>query len=386
MKLDFPVLPGESRVDIAYTMPRSTPSDFDVKTFYKGNSTKLVAPVGVTMKAEGMKNLGPETPHKGYDLRHQMRRTVTVQVDGTGALSRGGDDQQSADSGGQSQLMQILPRLYQNADPAGGFAAAVLSVKWILLLAFGILGLGFTLLYRKVYVDDAIVLEGVWKYFGDYPAIRNVSFRLAQSQCLALIGRNGAGKTTLLRMLGGFSRPAQGVVRISGGSPRETTTRRSIGIIGHGISVYDELSAMENLRLFGRMYGLTDPESRAEGLLDRVGLGRVKDGLVREFSRGMRQRLAIARAFIHDPSVLLLDEPFTSLDDRAIAVLQSLLAEASERGASIVMSTHQLREAMELATQVILLERGQLVFSGPRTEEMIADPGWVYTHYGNKGA
>src|SRR5579871_1878885 len=232
---------------------------------------------------------------------------------------------------------------------------------------------------------DAIVLEDVWKYFGDYPAIRNVSFRLGRSECLALIGRNGAGKTTLLRMLGGFSRPAQGNVQISGGSPRDPATRRAIGIIGHGISVYDELSAMENLRLFGKIYGLPDAEARAHKSLERVGLGRVKDGLVREFSRGMRQRLAISRAFIHEPSVLLLDEPFTSLDDKAIAVLQSLLAEAAERGASIVMSTHQLREAMELATQVVLLERGQLVFEGPRTEEMIADPGWVYAHYGDKG-
>ena len=233
---------------------------------------------------------------------------------------------------------------------------------------------------------DAIVLEGVWKYFGDYPAIRNISYRLGQSECLALIGRNGAGKTTLLRMLGGFSRPARGEIKISGGSPRDTLTRRSIGIIGHGISVYDELSAMENLQLFGKMYGLESVNARAEQLLERVGLGRVKSGLVREFSRGMRQRLAIARAFIHEPSVLLLDEPFTSLDDRAIAVLQSLLAEANQRGASIVMSTHQLREAMELATQVVLLERGQMVFHGPRSDEMLSDPGWVYRHYGDQGA
>lgn len=231
---------------------------------------------------------------------------------------------------------------------------------------------------------DAINLEGVWKYFGDYPAIRNVTFRLSQGECLALIGRNGAGKTTLLRMLGGFSRPAEGTLHINGASPRESATRRAIGIIGHGISVYDELSAIENLRLFAKMYGLDNIDARANQLLDRVGLGRVRDGLCREFSRGMRQRLAIARAFIHEPTVLLLDEPFTSLDDRAIAVLQSLLAEAAQRGASIVMSTHQLREAMELATKVILLERGQLVFQGPRTQAMIEDPGWVYTHYGEK--
>ena len=234
-------------------------------------------------------------------------------------------------------------------------------------------------------MTDAIVLEGVWKYFGDYPAIRDVSFTLSRGSCLALIGRNGAGKTTLLRMLGGFSRPARGAVKIAGNSPRDAATRRAIGIIGHGISVYDELSAMENLRLFGKMYDVSQTEERASQLLERVGLGRVKSGLVREFSRGMRQRLAIARAFLHEPSVMLLDEPFTSLDDRAIAVLQSLLAEAAGRGASIVMSTHQLREAMELATHVVLLERGKLVFHGPRAEEMISDPGWIYAQYGEKG-
>src|SRR6202023_132451 len=134
------------------------------------------------------------------------------------------------------------------------------------------------------------------------------------------------------RMLGGFSRPAHGEIRICGGSPRDTATRRTIGIIGHGISVYDELSARENLWLFGKMYSLPDAVTRADKLLDRVGLGRVKDGLVREFSRGMRQRLAIARAFLHKPSVLLLDEPFTSLDDRAIPLLQSLVREAREAG------------------------------------------------------
>jgi hypothetical protein len=148
MKLDFPVLPGESRVDINYTMPFTSPGDFDVKTFYKGNSTKLVAPEGVTMKAEGLQNLGQE-PRTKATIYGIDSPAVTVQVAGTGALNRqaaeGGD---SGDSG-QNTLMQVLPRLYQSADPSGGFATAVLSVKWILLLAFGILGIGFVLLYRK---------------------------------------------------------------------------------------------------------------------------------------------------------------------------------------------------------------------------------------------
>jgi len=155
-----------------------------------------------------------------------------------------------------------------------------------------------------------------------------------------------------------------------------------VGYLGHGIGVYDDLSAMENLTLFGKLAGIENPKQAAEAALDHVGLGRVKDGLAREFSRGMRQRLAIARAFLHDPELLLLDEPFTSLDDRAIAVLQQLLAEARHRGATIIMSTHQIREAMELATGVALLERGRIVFTGPRSSEMLLDPGFLYRTYG----
>jgi heme ABC exporter ATP-binding subunit CcmA len=231
-------------------------------------------------------------------------------------------------------------------------------------------------------MTEAVGVDGVWKFYGDYPALRNVSLSAAPGACLALIGRNGAGKTTLLRTIAGFSRPGKGKITIFGNGPRDTQTRRLMGFIGHGISVYDELSALENLTLFGKLYGVADPKQTALDWLERTGLDRVKDGLVREFSRGMRQRLAVARAFLHGPKVLLLDEPFTSLDDRAIAVLQRLLREALADGKTIIMSTHQLREALELATHVALLNRGQVAFHGPRTPEMVADPGWVYARYG----
>jgi ABC-type multidrug transport system ATPase subunit len=182
--------------------------------------------------------------------------------------------------------------------------------------------------------------------------------------------------------MAGFSRPGRGRILIFGKQPRETAARRMIGFIGHGISVYDELSALENLTLYARLYGLTDPRARALEWLARTGLEKVRDGLVREFSRGMRQRLAVARAFLHDPSVLLLDEPFTALDDRAIAVLQSLLRDALAHGKTVILSTHQLREALELASHVALLVRGRVAFHGPRTPEMAADPGLVYARYG----
>jgi heme exporter protein A len=222
----------------------------------------------------------------------------------------------------------------------------------------------------------AVAADRVWKYFGDYPALRGADLQVAKGSCLALLGRNGAGKTTMLRILANLSRPSKGEIQISG----------SLGYLGHGIGVYDDLSAFENLVLFGQLQGVDNPAGSAVEALERVGLARVKDGMAREFSRGMRQRLAVARAFLHRPDILLLDEPFTSLDDKAVAVLQSLLADALASGATIIMSTHQIREAMELATHVALLERGKVVHAGERTAEMLADAGWLYRTHGERPA
>ena len=221
----------------------------------------------------------------------------------------------------------------------------------------------------------AVAADRVWKYFGDFPALRGADLSIERGSCLALLGRNGAGKTTMLRILANLSKPSKGEVRLS-------ASREKIGYLGHGIGVYDDLSAFENLTLFGQLLNVSKPADAAMEALERVGLARVKDGMAREFSRGMRQRLAVARAFLHHPEILLLDEPFTSLDDKAVAVLQALLSEALQEGATIIMSTHQIREAMELATHVALLERGRIVHAGPRTPEMLADPAWLYRTYG----
>ena len=229
----------------------------------------------------------------------------------------------------------------------------------------------------------ALEIDRVWKYYGDFPALRDIQLNIEPGSTVALLGRNGAGKTTLLRIVAGLSKASEGTVHIQGASVREQATRRRIGVLGHGISLYDELSATENLVLFAKLYGLAEPEKTALAWLERTGLDRVRDGLVREFSRGMRQRLAVARAFMHEPEVLLLDEPFTALDDRAIAVLQSLLAEAHAAGRTIVLSTHQLREALALATHVALIQRGQLAFTGERTQQMVDDTGWLYRTYGD---
>ncbi len=229
---------------------------------------------------------------------------------------------------------------------------------------------------------NAVEAGGLWKYYGDYPALRDIRFGVEPGQCLALLGRNGAGKTTLLRVMAGLTAAQRGELKVFGRPVRDGQARASIGVLGHGIGVYEELSAFENLRLFGSLYGVKDAAGTARAWLDRVSLGNVGDSLVREFSRGMRQRLAVARAFLHEPPLLLLDEPFTSLDDRSIALLQAVLAESLKRGATVILSTHQLREAMELATHVLLLDRGKLTFHGPRPAEMLADPTWLYRRHG----
>lgn len=229
---------------------------------------------------------------------------------------------------------------------------------------------------------DALAVSDIWKYYGDFPALRGIGFTVAPGRCVALLGRNGAGKTTLLRILAGLSRPSKGGVVVFGADAKADATRRGIGLIGHGIGIYDELSAIENLKLFAGLYGLPHPNAAAAEWLERTGLANVQHSLVREFSRGMRQRLAVARAFLHAPRLLLLDEPFTALDDRAITLLQGLLRDALAKGSTVVMSTHQLREALELASDVVLINRGKVGHSGPRTQQMVDDPGYLYRTYG----
>jgi heme exporter protein A len=235
-------------------------------------------------------------------------------------------------------------------------------------------------------MPDAIEIQRLWKFYGDYPALRDLSLSLAEGTCCALLGRNGAGKTTLLRILAGLSPFQRGNVRMFGGVPRSEEARRQLGFLGHGIGVYEDLSARENLQFFARICDLRNVAAACDAWLERVGLARVAKMPVRQFSRGMRQRLALARTFLNQPKTLLLDEPFTSLDDRAITMLSELLNEARERGATIVLSTHQLREALAIASHVALLENGRLRYSGERTEEMLDDPAFLYRTHTELGA
>ena len=161
-----------------------------------------------------------------------------------------------------------------------------------------------------------------------------------------------------------------------GGGPRDNRGR--IGVVGHGTWIYDELTAEENIRFFCRLYGVSNPTRVASAWLARVGLERFRHARAGEYSRGMRQRLTVARAFLHDPSVLLLDEPWTALDDRAMELLSSLVREARSRGCSVVICSHQLREAVSVASEVALLHRGRIVFAGPAEEGLRRNPQSLY--------
>ncbi len=209
------------------------------------------------------------------------------------------------------------------------------------------------------------------KFHGEHPALRQVEFALRSGEVLAVLGHNGAGKTTLLHLLALLAQPTRGVVRIGGrdmvGGER-LAARASIGLLAHQTFLYDELTARENLEFFARLYGLPDGRSRGERQLEAAGLAEVSDELVRHFSRGMRQRLALARAFLHEPALALLDEPFTGLDEAAAASLRGRLAEWRRTGRTVVLSSHDRTHALELATSVLILERGRVVHFGEEAE------------------
>lgn len=228
----------------------------------------------------------------------------------------------------------------------------------------------------------AVEARRLTRYFGMQAALRQASFIVDSGACVALLGRNGAGKTTLLRLLAGLQAPSEGSLTVFGEDPLQPATRRMIGFLGHGSGLYDELSATENLVLAARIAGLPNPKAVAREWLARIQLDRVASQSPYEFSRGMRQRLALARVLLPKPRLLLLDEPLTALDDRATRMVCDLLSLALQEGATIFMSTHHLSEGMQLANHILLLARGIVAYSGERTTAMLADPASVYSFAG----
>ena len=189
------------------------------------------------------------------------------------------------------------------------------------------------------------------KRFGPKVVLRQLDFRVESGEFVALLGPNGAGKTTFLRILSSLSRPTLGSVSVAGYSlPHQAASvRRRLGVVSHLPLLYGDLSAEENLLFYGRMYAVDKLSARMDEVLEQVGLTNRRRDLVRTFSRGMQQRLAIGRAILHDPEVLLLDEPHTGLDQDACDMLDAALRQVAVRGRTVVMTSHDLSRAEDLA-------------------------------------
>jgi ABC-type multidrug transport system ATPase subunit len=193
------------------------------------------------------------------------------------------------------------------------------------------------------------------------PALVDLDVDLAAGERLLLLGPNGAGKSTFIRVFAGLMRATRGKALIAGQAAR--SARALVGVVSHATYLYDELTAAENLRLYAQLYGVVDPADRVAALLARVGMAPLADVLVGRLSRGQQQRVTIARALLHDPPVLLLDEPETGLDVSAAGLLEDLVVEG---GRTVVMTTHNLNAGLRLGTRVGILSRGRLVYEQAR--------------------
>jgi len=215
-----------------------------------------------------------------------------------------------------------------------------------------------------------ITVKKLVKRFGLKTVLRGVDFEVQPGEFVALLGPNGAGKTTFLRILASLSRPSVGEVHIAGYKlPQEAAqVRARLGVVSHLPLLYGDLTAEENLRFYARMYNIPNYGLRVTEVLEMIGLDTRRRDLVRTFSRGMQQRLAIGRAVLHDPDVVLFDEPYTGLDQDASSMLDDVLKTVAAKGRTVVMTSHDLARAEDLATRFDILSRGVISASASRKE------------------
>jgi heme exporter protein A len=205
-----------------------------------------------------------------------------------------------------------------------------------------------------------IEAENLRKTFAWTPVLDGVSCRIGAGEVVGVFGPNGAGKTTFLRLLATLLKPSAGTLRLFERAPHEPAVRRRLGFLGHDSFLYPDLTPIENLTFYGRAYGLSHVEERINTVLEQIGLHDWGNTPVRTFSRGMEQRLALARALLHEPDLLLLDEPYTGLDSRGVTTLQTTLARAKEQGKTVVLTTHDFALGLELCDRALILHRGCL--------------------------
>jgi heme exporter protein A len=216
----------------------------------------------------------------------------------------------------------------------------------------------------------AIEVKNLVKTFGAFYALREISLNISTGECLTIFGPNGAGKTTFLRILSAISRPSSGEILFDGKPLQEAvfSIRRRLGVIAHQSFLYDDLTAEENLLFYARLYDVSRPADRIREILNEVGLRERARDRVRTYSRGMQQRLTIARAMLHDPALLFLDEPYTGLDQHAASMLTTWLSKLRSERRTILLVTHDLEQGLTLADRVAIFLRGKVAWDKPAGE------------------
>ena len=216
----------------------------------------------------------------------------------------------------------------------------------------------------------AIEALGLEKSFGEHRALRGVDLEVNRNEHVVIFGPNGAGKTTLLKILSTLVKPTAGRVRLDGLDIRNKPAqiRRRISLVSHQTFLYDNLTVYENLKFYGKMYGVADLEKRIREVLSWVRLESRLQDRVGTLSRGLQQRASIARAVLHNPSILFLDEPEVGLDPHASAIVKDVLGNINSGGRTVVMTTHNLERGLELGDSAVIIDRGKIVYQAPRHE------------------
>jgi heme exporter protein A len=228
-----------------------------------------------------------------------------------------------------------------------------------------------------------IEIHKLVKTFGHRVVLRGVDLTINEGDFVTLMGANGAGKTTLMHIVASLSKPTSGEVSIGGYRLADSGSelRRFIGLVSHKTLLYDDLSALQNLRFYTRMYDVPDASNRIESVLNQVGLMSRQHDPVRTYSRGMQQRLAIARAILHNPPILLLDEPDTGLDQHAAGMLGELLSAVGISQRTILMTTHNLERGVSLGNRVVILAKGKIAYDAQRKDVGTAEVRMQYDKY-----
>ena len=206
----------------------------------------------------------------------------------------------------------------------------------------------------------ALRISHLTKRFGTYRAVSDLTLQIEEGQFVSLFGPNGAGKTTLLKLVAGLLKPTSGTIslRFNGSGPE----RRNVGYVSHQSLLYQEMTGLENLLFYSRLYGIARPRKRSRRVLEKMGLSGTGEQLVREYSRGMKQRLTLGRALLHEPRLLLLDEPYVGLDQQGNRLLTSILRSLKDGDHTALLVTHNLSEGLELCDRVLIQHRGSLVY------------------------